>query len=174
MSLDILADVANKIEDKNKLKFCNGWWNKKTNNFIIKSQYYSDRYLCYNKTSNEFKHIAWNNKPVCLNCILIGNKIIAINYFLHKIFTFYYINNLRDSVFLNLLKHKIEDSCLNKITIPILYTRLTNIYKEYYKNVKPILYAIRLFENNYNPNLCKNLSNNNEYVSMKRLLELSE
>lgn len=168
MSLYLLAEVSKRVENNEKKIFCSGWWNKKTEHFIIKSQCSQNKYLCYNKTSLKFKHLAWNNKPVCLSCILIGNKIIAINYFLDKIFTYYHNYYLKDNQFMKVLMQKITDSCLNKINIPLLYTKITNIYRDYYKDVTPIIHSIRLFENDYNQ------VNNKNYISMKKLLELSE
>ena len=77
---------------------------------------------------------------------------------------------------MNFLIQKITDSCLDKIDIPLLYTKITNIYRDYYrkKNVNPIIYAIRLFEESYNPNIILNPVNNRKYDSMKKLLERSE
>ena len=120
----------------------------------------------------------WNNKTTCHNCICLGNRLYAVNYFYNKIIqnlikSNYIKNNNKFINFTKILTYDLKQMCLSKIKLVDLYNKITNCFKKYYNDVIIILQSIRNFEENYNPNFYKCPINNDQYITLKNLLELS-
>jgi hypothetical protein len=169
--------------NKKKINYCNGWWPEKILNFKIKSKYNDARFLCQNLAIKNTEHLMWNNEIVCHECICIGNRLYALKYFYIKIMDQLIQTNplllqINFHNFIIFAEQKLKNMSLNILTVPKVYTEITNIYKSFFLDPIPILDAIRNFEEIYNPNIYikdKCLTNKNEqYLSMKKLLERSK
>jgi hypothetical protein len=177
MKLELLINAV-KVFENNKLDYCSGWWHKKILSFNIECQDDNEKFLCHNFSLQNTEHLMWNNKRVCHQCIIIGNKLYALRYFYVGI-----INNLIEKNplllpnmvnFIRIVEKKLKDMSLNRLIVSKVYIKITNIYCCFFHDPIPIEKAIEKFENIYNPNYNKKkyLTNKNkQYLSMKKLLE---
>ena len=179
MELESLINAASIIEN-NK---CNGWWHEKKLNFNIQSKDNNQQFFCHNLSNENTEHLMWNNKRVCLKCICIGNRLYALNFFFTKIIIKFIetnpliIINKNFKSFISILEKKLKNISLEILSLPIVYTVITNIYKSFFKDIVPILNAITNFENIYHPNVYNNkylTKENEQYLSMRKLLENSK
>ena len=178
-NIHLLSNVActyghYRIENLQK---CNGCWSTKTDFFDTKidNKYYYKNYI--DKKLNT-RHVVWNNRKVCINCLCIGNRLYAIKYFLNNIIKKIdenillifnnNINFLRDyNNFIKLSQIKLSRLSLQNIKLNKVYEILIECYKHFFKNLNIIINSINKFiydnESDYN----------NQYNCMKRLLECS-
>jgi hypothetical protein len=177
--MNLLTEAIDILENNGiNISICNAYWDQKILNFNIKYQYNNSIYLCSNNANKKYKHPLWNNKTTCHNCICLGNRLYAVNYFYNKIIqnlikSNYIKNNNKFINFTKILTYDLKQMCLSKIKLVDLYNKITNCFKKYYNDVIIILQSIRNFEENYNPNFYKCPINNDQYITLKNLLELS-
>ena len=176
--MELLSLVASKYGDEiDYIENCNGCWATKTGFFNIKRD---NKFYCNNYTNIKMntRHVVWNNKKVCINCICIGNRIFATRFYYKKILhqivedsNLYYdynTNFLTDfNNFVRLLQSKLSKLSLHNTNLDNVYLTIIESYKYFYKNENILRDSINKF-------IISNIEDNyKEYNAMKRLLEKS-
>ena len=112
---------------------------------IVSADNKNNQYECkncnnYTNIKMNTRHVVWNNKKVCINCICIGNRIFATRFYYKKIlhqivedsnlYYYYNINFLTDfNNFVRLLQSKLSKLSLHNTNLDNVYLTIIESYK---------------------------------------------